>query len=254
MILFGVVGILAAALLEGGHLSALVAPTALMIIVTGSIGATCACYSLKEVLGIFSVTVKAFKKPSIEMSEIFDFFGQVATVARRDGLLALESYPIKVDNVLLKRGIRLLVDGTDPHLLKDLLVTQLAMAEQKTKFYAGMWGGAGGFAPTMGIIGTVLGLVHVLGNLSDAAKLGPAISVAFLATLYGIGGANLICLPIGKKLGNVAKAETQIGLIIIEGIVSIQVGDNPRMVQEKLLSYIDEKQWDALRAGIGSAK
>jgi chemotaxis protein MotA len=251
---FAIAGILIAAIEEGASLGSLVAPTAMLIIVTGTIGATTACYTFKEMLSLFAVTRKAFQKPSIEMSEIFDFFGQVATVARRDGLLALESYPIKVENSLLKRGIRLLVDGTDPHLLKDLLVTQLAMAEQKTKVYAGMWGAAGGFAPTMGIIGTVIGLVNVLGNLSDAARLGPAIAVAFLATLYGIGSANIFCLPLGKKLGNVAKAETQIGLIIIEGIVSIQAGDNPRMVQEKLLSYIDETQWDALRAGMGSAK
>jgi len=247
-ILLGFTAVLGGALMEGTHLSALVAPTAAIIIAGGTTGATITCYSFGEVLALLSTLKLVVLKSTCSVGELFTTFGELATLARRDGLLVLENHPIKINNVMLKRGIKLLVDGTEPSLLKDLLITELTTVETKLKSQASILATAGGFAPTMGIIGTVMGLIHVLGNLSDPSKLGPAISVAFLATLYGIGLANLILLPLGKKLTFVAKEETQMGLIIIEGLIAIQSGDNPRVVQEKLLSFIDEKDWDELRS------
>jgi chemotaxis protein MotA len=238
----GFAAVLISAVWEGTHLGALVNPSAAFIIFGGTVGATVSCYSFAEILSLFSTITLTFKGSSCSVGDLFQTFGELATLARRDGLLVLENHPIKINNAMLKRGIKLLVDGTEPSLLKDLLTTELATSDQRLKCQASILQTAGGFSPTMGIIGTVMGLVHVLGNLSDPGKLGPAIAVAFLATLYGIGFANLVLLPLGKKLMYVA-----MGLLIIEGLIAIQSGDNPRVVQEKLLSFVDEKEWEELR-------
>jgi chemotaxis protein MotA len=250
--IIGIVGAIAALLVsamwEGTSPLALVNPSAFLIITGGTLGATIACYSTAEVLMLLSSIKLAFIKRSYTISNIFETFGELATLARRDGLLVLEHHPINIDSTLLKRGIRLVVDGTEPNLLKDLLSSELATMEERSKMQSGILLSAGGFAPTMGIIGTVIGLVNVLGSLSNPDDLGPLIATAFLATLYGIASANILFLPLGKKLQYVTKQDTQMGLLIIEGLISIQSGDNPRMVQEKLLSLIDENQWDLLRA------
>jgi chemotaxis protein MotA len=250
----GLIAVLASAMWEGTKLGALLNPSAALIILGGTTGATMACYSFAELKMLFGSLKLIIAKSSADVGDIFSTFGELATLARRDGLLVLENYPIKINSPILKRGIKLLVDGTEPNLLKDLLSTELATLEQKIKGQAGVFQTAGGFSPTMGIIGTVMGLVNVLGNLEDPGELGPAISVAFLATLYGIGFANLVLLPLGKKLTFVAKQETQAGLLIIEGLIAIQSGDNPRVVQEKLLSFIDEKDWEPLRRRQGKVK
>jgi chemotaxis protein MotA len=135
-----------------------------------------------------------------------------------------------------------------------MLATQIAINEHQAKTQASIWQTAGGFAPTMGIIGTVMGLVHVLGNLSDPSGLGEAISVAFLATLYGIGTANLIFLPLAKKMAFVAKQNVQIAELVVEGITSIQTGENPRVIEEKLYSYLDENTATILRARRAASK
>ena len=244
----GIAALMISATMEGTSLMALVNPSAFVIIAGGTTGATIACYSLEEVMTVFSSVKQAFVKRGYGIDTIFETFGELATLARRDGLLVLEHHPINIDNMLLKRGVRLVVDGTEPNLLKELLSGELATTEEKAKIQASIFQSAGGFAPTMGIIGTVMGLVNVLGSLENPNELGPLIATAFLATLYGIASANLLFLPMGKKLAYVAKQETQMGLLIIEGLIAIQSGDNPRMVQEKLLSLIDESKWDWLRA------
>jgi len=248
----GIVGaclaILVSSLWEGTSPLALINLPAMLIIAGGTTGATVTCYSFVEVKKLFTSIKSAFFSRGFTTEDIFETFGVLATLARRDGLLVLEHHPININSILLKRGVRLVVDGTDPNLLKELLSGELATMEEKAKTQAGILASAGGFAPTMGIIGTVMGLVNVLGNLSNPDELGPLIAGAFLATLYGIASANVILLPLGKKLAYVAKEDTQAGLLIIEGLISIQSGDNPRMVQEKLLSLIDEGEWDMLRA------
>jgi chemotaxis protein MotA len=255
-IVFGIFMVLFAAVVEGLHLGSLMSPTAFMIISGGTTGATIACYSMEEIKSFIGGVGAAFKKPSMTVEEIYKILGEIATVARREGVLALESRAEQISHPLLKRGIRLMIDGTDPALLKDMMLTDLLMSEEKLKMHASVCATAGGFAPCMGIIGTVLGLVHVLGNLSNPDELGPAIAVAFLATLYGIGFANLIFLPLGKKIQFVAKQVMHIGSMITEGVLAIQAGDNPRLVQEKLLSFIEHEKWDALtseKAVVGKA-
>ncbi|HNR37217.1 MAG TPA: MotA/TolQ/ExbB proton channel family protein [Candidatus Hydrogenedentes bacterium] len=245
-IILGIVLVVGAGIEEGLPPSSLIAPSALVIILGGTIGATMTCYSMNEIKSLISATSSAFKKRTVEFPDLFEMFGELATLARREGLLVLENHPIPIDSPLLKRGVGLIVDGTEPALLRDMLTTELYTFEERAKTMAGIWSTAGGFAPTMGIIGTVMGLILVMGNLENASELGPSIAVAFMATFYGVSSANLVMLPIGKKMLLVAKEETQIGLVIVEGLVSIQSGDNPRVVQEKLKSYIDESMWARL--------
>ncbi len=245
-IILGVGLVVGMGLEEGLAPSSLIAPTALVIILGGTGGATMTCYSMNELKMLISATSTAFKKRTIELPALFETFGELATLARREGLLVLENHPIPINSALLKRGVSLIVDGTEPTLLRDMLTTELYTFEERAKVMASIWATAGGFAPTMGIIGTVMGLILVMGNLDNAAELGPSIAVAFMATFYGVSFANLIMLPISKKMSLVAKEETQIGLVIVEGLVSIQSGDNPRVVQEKLKSYIDETLWSQL--------
>lgn len=245
-IVLAIGAVLSCALIEGLHLTSLMAPSAALLVVGGTVFVTIACFSFKELKQLIPVTSLIAKKPRVELASVFGVFGDMATLARREGVLVLENYKLPVKSTLLKRGIGLLVDGTAPELIRDMLTTELLASEHQLKTISGVWQTAGGFAPTLGIIGTVMGLVHVLGNLEDPSTLGPAIAVAFLATFYGIGSANLVFLPIAKKLTYVAKQETEAGMVIIEGLLSIQVGDSPRLVQEKLKSYIEEEEWSHL--------
>jgi chemotaxis protein MotA len=253
-IVIGLFMVLGGAILEGLHLDALIAPTAFMIVVGGTAGATLTCYSLDEVKAFIRDIMAPFKKSEMTAEEVYRTLGEIATVARREGVLALESRVEQIHHPLLKRGIRLMIDGTDPALLKDMLLTDLLLVEEKLKTHASVYQTAGGFAPCMGIIGTVLGLVHVMGNLSNPDSLGPAIAVAFMATLYGVGVANIVALPLCKKLQFIAKEETHLGTMITEGVLSIQAGDIPRLVQEKLLSFIEHEKWEELtgeKAAVG---
>lgn len=248
----GFLAILLSALWEGTELSHLVHPAAMLIIAGGTLGATAACYSLAEMLCLVKSSKEVIKKTSVEPADLIRILFELATLSRREGVLAMEHHQLSVDMPLLKRGIRLVVDGTAPELLKDLLLAELSTSEAALKRQGGIFQTAGGFAPTMGIIGTVVGLVHVLGNLAEPALLGKAIAGAFLATLYGIGVANLVLLPLAKKMHFRAAQEFEVGSLVVEGLVSIQHGDNPRLVQEKLLALVSEE--DRARVVVPSAE
>jgi chemotaxis protein MotA len=163
----------------------------------------------------------------------------MAEKARREGLLSLEEETQTLSDPFLRKGISLVVDGTDPELVKDILESDLDAMEARHSRQAGLYMTMGGFAPTLGIIGTVMGLVHVLENLSDPGTLGPAISSAFIATFYGVSSANLVFLPIGNKLKRISHDEVHARTMLIEGVISIQAGDNPRVVEEKLRTFLD---------------
>ncbi|ABO50953.1 MotA/TolQ/ExbB proton channel [Desulforamulus reducens MI-1] len=237
-ILFAAVCLISGFLLEGGHVSALLAPTAFIIVVGGTLGATVVAFSTKEVLSVPILLKTAMTKKVPDFSETINLIVELAEKARREGLLYLDSQLDTIEDPFLRKAMQLVVDGTDPEMVRSILETEVYSAYERHQVGVHIFEGAGGYAPTMGIIGTVMGLVHVLGNLSDPDSLGPAIAMAFIATLYGVGSANVFWLPIGAKLKNLSKKELVLREMMIEGILALQAGYNPTIIRERLNAFI----------------
>lgn len=240
-LLLGFGMLLSAYVLEHGVLSALLQPTAAMIVFGGTIGAVMVSFSMDDVKQATKLFKIIFAEKKYEVGELIGILCGFAEKARREGLLSLERETASIDDEFLRQGIQLVVDGTDPALVRDILETQIDFTEQRHKVGADLFESAGGYSPTMGIIGTVMGLVQVLGNLSNPDELGPSIAVAFIATLYGVSFANLCWLPFGHKLKLKSKQERFMREIALEGILSIQAGDNPSIVREKLRAFLSAK-------------
>jgi chemotaxis protein MotA len=162
---------------------------------------------------------------------------ELATVARRDGVLALEGKLAEVKDPFLKRSLGFLVDGVEASVARNALETEIEVEAEEQTAAAKLWEQFGGFAPTVGVLGAVLGLIHVMENLNDPGKLGPGIAVAFVATVYGVGSANLIALPLANKLKRKVALEKERKVLIAEGVLSIQEGLNPRILEEKLKAF-----------------
>jgi chemotaxis protein MotA len=232
------VGILLSAMMDGTSPAAFMNMPALIIIIAGTGGATmasCGMDSMKKIPSLYKLVISA---------EPVDVQGRVALLvslaeqARREGLLALDAQISEIEDDFTKKGLQLVVDGTDPELVRDILEAEIdGMA---ARHHAGVlpFEKAGGFAPTIGIIGTVMGLVHVLQNLSAPATLGPSISSAFIATLMGVASANVIYLPVANRLKAMSASEVELRTLTLEGILSVQAGDNPRVVADKLTSFV----------------
>lgn len=240
-LIIGFALLLAGFTLEGGHLTSLLEPTAAMIVFGGTVGAVMTSFSMEDIKQVPKLFKIMFTEKKYEVNELISTLCGFAEKARREGLLCLERETSSIDDDFLRQGIQLVVDGTDPALVRDILETQIDFTDQRHKTGADIFEAAGGYSPTMGIIGTVMGLVHVLGNLSEPDKLGPSIAVAFIATLYGVAFANLMWLPMAHKLKLKSKQERFIREIALEGILSIQAGDNPSIVREKLRAFLSEK-------------
>lgn len=238
-LVLGAAALLAAFVMEGGSPAALIGVTAAIIVFGGTIGALMISYTLPDVLMLPKLLMKAIKPPPDRRQWLIQELVTLAEIARRDGLLALESR--EIDDAFLKRATMLVVDGTDPEVTREILTQDVeAMAERHEHGYS-ILGTMGGFAPTMGIIGTVMGLINVLSSLKNPDELGPAIAVAFLATLYGVGSANLLWLPLHNKLKLRSQQEVQERMIVVEGALGLQSGDNPRVLREKLLAALPPK-------------
>lgn len=237
-ILFAGICLVSAFLLDGGHLSALLKPTAAMIVFGGTIGATVVSFSLSEIMTVPRLlTIIMFQKLPNEVALIEQIVG-LADKVRREGLLYLENQLPQIEDGFMRKGIQLVVDGTDPELVRQILETEIYSIQERHNTGASIFEAAGGYAPTMGIIGTVMGLVHVLGNLESPETLGPSIALAFIATLYGIGSANVLWLPIAEKLKNLSKKEVMLQELMLEGIISIQAGYNPILIRERLSAFL----------------
>jgi len=236
------VAIFMSMIMEGGNPAALIAPSSLLLVFGGTIGVMVAGVLMKDAKGFVGVFKAALMPKVAEPDEAIGTVVQFAEKARRQGLLALEEDARKVEDPFLRKGIELAVDGTDPEELREILENEIAAMKGRHKAGAKMFADMGGFAPTMGIIGTVLGLIHVLNNLSDPSKLGPLISAAFTATLWGVLTANVFWLPMSNKLKRSSEMEVHRMELLVEGIISIQAGANPRVVEQRLLSYLSPKQ------------
>ena len=254
VILFLIIGfgsLIGAFVLEGGHFGSLLEPTAAMIV----LGGTLAAIGIGTPLDILKKLPVAFKmalsKSKSDLPSLVLYFKELAFKTRKNGLLSIEG-EISSDPDLdpfIKKGLQMIVDGVEPQSVRGILELEAEMTSARHKKIAGMFDDAGAYAPTMGIIGTVMGLVHVLGNLSDPGSLGGSIAVAFIATLYGVATANILWLPIGKKLKALDYKEEIQKTLIIEAILFIQEGVNPNTIGEKLKSFLDKKelvQFDAM--------
>ena len=237
-IVFACVSLLGAAVMEGTNPAALINIPAMIIIFAGTAGATFAAVGMERFKLIPKLYAKAFGAEPVDLGGRVTHLVSFAERARKDGLLALEDEIEQIEDAYTRKGMQLVVDGTDPDLLREILEAEIDGMHARHKNGWTVFEKAGGFAPTMGVLGTVMGLIHVLGNLSAPETLGPAISGAFIATLFGVGVANLIFLPVANRLQALSEEEVEERTLVLEGILSIQSGDNPRVVQEKLLSFL----------------
>jgi chemotaxis protein MotA len=227
-----------AGIMEGVAPPALLNIPALIIVLGGTGGAIFAGVGMKRFMLVPKLYIKAFTGAAPDKPARVRALVQFAERARKDGLLALEEEIEAIEDPFTRKGMQLVVDGTDPDLLREILDQEIDAMAARHKLGYSVFEKAGGLAPTIGVLGTVVSLIHVLGNLSAPETLGPAISGAFIATLYGVGSANVIYFPVCYALQAQSQAEVEERTLILEGILAIQSGDNPRVVQEKLISFV----------------
>jgi chemotaxis protein MotA len=225
-------------MMEGTSPAAFLNIPAMLIVFVGTFGATLAGSTMDRMKAIPSLYKKAISPDAPDRSSQLETLVGFAERARREGLLALDDEVAELEDEFTKKGLQLVVDGTDPELVREILENEIDGMAARHHNGAQPFEKAGGLAPTLGIIGTVMGLVHVLQNLSDPGTLGPAISGAFIATLYGVASANVVFLPVANKLKLLSAEEVDLRTMTLEGILAIQAGDNPRVVADKLLSFI----------------
>lgn len=234
--------IIAGQVLEGGHLGSIIQLTAFIIVMGGTIGAVCVQNPLSVVLKGVSLLGLGIMAPKHDNKGIIATIIDLANVSRKQGLLALEGKLKDIHDPFFRKGVQLIVDGTDPKVVHEILEIDVEQHEEEGINAARVWEAAGGYSPTIGIIGAVLGLIHIMENLADPSKLGSGIAVAFVATVYGVGAANLFFLPLAGKLKFKLKEESASRMMIIMGLVGLAQGENPRLLQEKLEGYLPESE------------
>lgn len=225
------------AVLEGLHITALIQPTAALILLGGTFGACFVSFPLPAIIKAFKDVKIAFLPANVDHESVVKDIINYATKARRNGLISLEQEAQTARDPFVKKGISLVVDGIDPQKLRETLEADIMAFEDHSKHSVEFYEAAGGYSPTIGIIGAVLGLIHVMSNLSDTSKLGGGIAVAFVATIYGLMIANIICLPIASKLKIRMKEEVLRRVMILEGLIAIQNGENPHFIEQKLKAF-----------------
>ena len=244
-LLIGLGGLVGGFLWEGGHVTMLLVKTAAVIVFGGTFGAVILSFTMDEIKTVPYFLKVVFTDRKIDYITVLDSLVETADKARREGLLSLESQLGEIDNPFLARGLQLVIDGTDPELTRNMLEMEIEAYENKEKVGHDIFMSAGGFAPTMGIIGTVMGLVHVLSNITEPDKLGGAIAVAFLATLYGVASANVLWIPFATKIKGKSAKDVLLMELVLEGILSIQAGENPRVIREKLMTFLPPQTREA---------
>jgi chemotaxis protein MotA len=238
-ILLALAGILAGLLLEGGHIGQVLQPTAAMIVFGGTLGAVMLQFPLKTVLAAGQRLVRVFlhreESPATLLRQIVGF----ANKARRNGLVSLDQDLPEVKNTFLRQALTLAVDGTEPSELRRIMEVQMESVGESEARIPAVFESAGGFSPTIGIIGAVIGLIQVMQHLDHMDQVGRGIAVAFVATIYGVGAANIFFLPAAGKLKHRVREEQRLKEMALEGVISIVEGMNPRMIEIKLASFQD---------------
>lgn len=237
-IIIGLAALIGGFLWEGGEVGGLMQLTAALIVFGGTFAAVMISFPLRRLKTIPRALKLAFTSANASAGQLVEDIVDMAMTARREGVLSLEKKIIDHSDAYLREGIQLVVDGTDREMVQQIMEYEMDATQQKYESYAKIFESAGGYAPTMGIIGTVMGLIHVLGSLTEPTALGPSIALAFTATLYGVASANLIFLPVASKIK--ARGEDDISRMemILEGVLSVQNGDHPLLVRRKMESFL----------------
>jgi chemotaxis protein MotA len=232
-------GVIVGFLLEGGELHALVSVSSMVIVFGGSLGATMIGSTMKTIMNVPRLMMIAITSSHLDELSAVQIIVDLARKARQNGILALETEIANVSNLFIRRAVQLVVDGTQPEQVRQILETELDAMRTRHKAGIEFFTAMGGFCPTLGVLGTVMGLVHMLESLDEPGAMGPAIAAAFIATFYGVGSANLLFLPIAGKLKHQSAHEIAVYEMAIEGILSLQAGDNPRVVSMKMRSFVN---------------
>jgi chemotaxis protein MotA len=236
----GAIGCIVAAILMGGEMGMFVNGPSILIVVAGTLAVVLMKFPLSNMLGAFGIALKAFIYKSTLPSEIIEQSVELANVARKEGLLGLEN--VEVKNEFLAKGITMVVDGNAPELVSKILTREISLSIERNEIGLSIFKAIGDVAPAMGMIGTLIGLVQMMSNMSDPKSIGPAMAIALLTTLYGAVIANVIALPIADKLAHRSNEERLSKSMILESISAIQEGLNPRMIEGLLNVYLPENK------------
>lgn len=228
--------------LEGGHVGSLMQGTAAIIVLGGTFGACLVQFPLPVFIASLKAAGGTIFAPKNSNGKIIEEIVRYANKARRQGIVSLETETENASDPFLKKALNMGVDGIEPKTLRETMEMEMSHMEEEGEHSIKFWEAAGGYSPTVGILGAVLGLIHVMENLTDPSKLGGGIAVAFVATVYGVGLANLAYLPIAGKLKLRHRADMLAKEIILIGVISILEGENPRLIEEKLKSFLTEKE------------
>ncbi len=233
--LFAIIG---GNIMEGGHTSSLMQLTAFIIVIGGTVGAVLLQSPLPVFMHALKLVRLVFMPPKLAPEAAIEKIVGWSNIARKEGLLGLEAVSETETDPFTRKGLQLLVDGSEPDTIRGILEVEVGTKEEHDIAAAKVYEGMGGYAPTIGIIGAVMGLIHVMNNLADPSSLGSGIAVAFVATIYGVGSANLFLLPIANKLKAIIGQQSRFQEMIIEGVISIAEGENPRNIETKLQGYL----------------
>ncbi len=225
--------------LEGGHIETILNAVALLIVLGGTLGAVMLQTPMNIFLRAMRMSLWVFMPPKLSASTLLGKILEWNQVARREGLIRLESMAMDEKDLFTQKGLQMIADGAEPEMIREVLENDLDMEESDDIQAAKVFEAMGGYSPTIGIIGAVMGLIHVMGNLADPSSLGSGIAVAFVATIYGVALANLLFLPIGNKLKSVVAQRSRVRMMLIEGLIGVADGDNPRNIESRLQAYLN---------------
>ena len=249
LVIYGIVGDPGfAALMNFLHLSSAV------ITFGGAFTSVMTSYTMKDYVNGLKGITQIFKTPALDVTGMITNIIGLSNIARKEGLLALEEAANEIDDSFLKKGILLIVDGTDPELVRGILETEMVSIEERHKKVIGFWEDIASMGPAWGMIGTLIGLINMLKVMDDPSAIGPNMAVALITTLYGSMLANWIATPISSKLKHFNADEMQMKEVMIEGLLSIQAGENPRVIEEKLKSFLSPQVRNELNGEEGGGE
>lgn len=225
-------------ILESGTLGAYYDFASIVIVLGGTFASTLVSVPMKDFLKVVKVIRKAFVYKEVQLDEVIEEIINLANIARKEGLLALEEYAEELQDDFLHKGIMLIVDGTDPELVRNILETELTFLEERHSDGQGIFESMAAYAPAFGMIGTLIGLINMLKTIDDTSSIGPNMSVALVTTFYGSVLANVVFQPLAQKLKSRSKSEILVKELMVEGLLSIQAGENPRIIEEKLKTFV----------------